>query len=175
MRAVGRWVWAVALLTAPALSPAQDRRELAYDAAAAHTRIVQNTRISVGDASDHILRIYDLRRKFTLRPPVFEGVRATQMWEQGVADTIDQSGTETAYVTFVLEDGNRVLGRYAGIVHSFRWPDGSRHYDHVGTITLTGGSGAFARLRGTVRVRAAVDPGADSNQIESKGAYWMEQ
>ena len=164
-----------ALLAYSALAAAQERQEIAYDAASAQARIVQSTRIAVGDAAEHALRIYDLRRTFTVRAPVFDGVRATQMWEQGVADTVDHNGNESAYVTFVMEDGSRVFGRYAGVVQSHRWPDGSRHYDHVGAITLTGGSGRFARLRGTIWVRAAVDPGADSNQIESKGTYWLER
>ena len=168
------WLLAAASLAVSALAAAQERQEIAYDAGNAQTRIVQSTRIAVGDAAEHVLRIYDLRRAFTGRAPVFDGVRATQMWEQGVADTVDHNGSESAYVTFVMEDGNQVLGHYAGVVQSYRWPDGSRHYDHVGVITLTGGSGRFARLRGAIRVRAAVDPGADSNQIESKGMYWLE-
>jgi len=163
-----------AALGLPTLAPAQQKQELAYDAAAAQVRYVQNTRLSVSDVPEHVLRIYDLRRTFTRRPPLFEGVGASEMWEQGVSDTVDQNGTETAYVTYLLQDGNKVFGRYAGVVQSFRWPDGSRHYDHVGTITLTGGTGAFARLRGAIRVRAGVDPGADSNQIDSKGVYWLE-
>ena len=31
-----------------------------------------------------------------------------------VFDLIDQSGTESGYGIFVLEDGNRVVGRYSG-------------------------------------------------------------
>jgi hypothetical protein len=170
-----RRMLAAAWLALPALAAAQERREIAYDAANAQVRVVQSTRVAVGDVAEHALRLYEVRRTFTGRAPVFDGTRATQMWEQGVADTVDHNGSESAYITFVLEDDNRVFGRYAGSVQSYRWPDGSRHYDHVGVITLTGGSGRFASLRGTIRVRAAVDPGADSSQIESKGSYWLER
>ena len=162
-----------ALLCLPAFVAAQQKQPLIYDAAAAQTRTVRDQRIAVDDLPDHILRIYDVRRTFSGRAPVFDGVRAIEMWEQGVADTVDRNGGESAYITFVLENGEKVLGRYAGVVQSFRWPDGSRHYDHVGSITLTGGSGRFAAVRGLIRVRAAIDPGADSSQIESRGEYWL--
>jgi hypothetical protein len=162
-----------ALLCLPVLVAAQQKQPLIYDAGAAQTRTVHDQRIAVDDVPDHVLRFYDVRRAFTGRAPVFDGVRAIEMWEQGVADTVDRNGSESAYITYVLENGEKVLGRYAGVVQSFRWPDGSRHYDHVGSITLTGGSGRFAGMRGLIRVRAAVDPGADSNQIESKGEYWF--
>jgi hypothetical protein len=162
----------LALLSATAL--AQQRQPLSYDAAAAETTYAANYRVAAGDVPDHLLRVFDLRRVFTRRPPMFQGVAAKEMWERGWADTIDQSGSESSYVTYLLEDGSKVFGRYVGTVSSFRWPDGSRHFDILGVITLSGGTGLFARLRGIVRIRASIDPGADSNQIESKGEYWME-
>ncbi len=154
---------------------AQQRQPLSYDAAAAETKYAANYRVTAGDVPDHILRVFDLRRVFTRHPPVFQGVAAKEMWERGWADSIDQNGSESSYVTYVLEDGNKVFGRYAGTVSSFRWPDGSRHFDMLGAITLTGGTGPLARIRGVVRIRASVDPGADSSQIESKGEYWLEE
>jgi len=154
---------------------AQDRQSVSYDAAAAETKYSANYRVTVGDVPDHILRIFELHRTFVRHPPIFQGVTAKEMWERGSADTIDQNGSESSYVTYLLEDGNKVFGRYSGAIKSFRWPDGSRHFDVQGVIALNGGTGSFACLRGTVRVRASLDPGADSNQIESKGEYWMEQ
>jgi hypothetical protein len=153
---------------------AQDRQSISYDVAAAETKYSANYRVTVGDVPEHLLRVFELRRTFARRPPIFQGVTAKEMWERGSADTIDQNGSESSYVTYLLEDGSKVFGRYTGIITSFRWPDGSRHFDVLGVIALNGGTGSFACLRGTVRVRASLDPGADSNQIESKGEYWME-
>jgi hypothetical protein len=153
---------------------AQDRQAISYDAATAETKYSANYRVIVGDVPEHVLRVFELHRVFAHRPPVFRGVTAKQMWERGSADTIDQNGSESAYVTYLLEDSNKVFGRYAGTITSFRWPDGSRHYDVLGVIVLNGGTGPFSGIRGTIRIRASVDPGADSNQIESKGEYWFE-
>ena len=148
---------------------------LSYDAAAAATATVKRYEVEVGDLPRHVLRLLDTRRVFARRPPVFDGVRATEMHERGTADLVDQSGSEFAYVTYLLEDGNRVFGRYTGTVRSARWPDGSWHHDIRGRIELTGGTGRFEALRGRVEVRYALDPGAESSQGESAGEYWFER
>jgi hypothetical protein len=168
--------FAVALLLVTGIADAADsgRRALSYDAAAADVAIIRQHELEIGDVPHHLLRVYDLRRVFTRRPAVFAGVAATQMRERGVADLIDQSGTQSAYVTYLLADGSRIFGRYTGTVLSSRWPDGSWHHEIRGRIELTGGSGPFQRLRGSVDVRYALDPGAESSQGESVGEYWFE-
>jgi hypothetical protein len=166
---------AILLLSRPAAAVEPERYPLSYDAAAAETAYVKHYHIEVGDVPQHVLRLYDLRRVFPRRPPVFSGVAATEMQERGTAELVDQSGSESAHVTYVLEDGNRVFGRYTGTVRTSRWPDGSRHYDIQGRIELTGGTGRFASLRGSVSVRFALDPGAESSQGESTGEYWFER
>jgi hypothetical protein len=168
-----------ALVLAIALGPAgaaeSSRLPLAYDAAAAQTAVVKRHEIEAGDVPRHVLRLLDIRRIFRRRPPVFDGVAATEMRERGTADLVDESGSESAYVIYLLADGNRVFGRYTGTVRSTRWPDGSWHHETDGRIELTGGTGRFAALRGQVRVRYALDPGADSSQGESAGEYWFER
>jgi hypothetical protein len=166
-------VLAVTLGQAGAAEPA--RQPLSYDAAAAQTAVVKRYEIEAGDVPRHVLRLLDVRRVFRRRPPVFDGVAATEMRERGTADLVDQSGTESAYVTYLLEDGNRVFGRYSGTLRSARWPDGSWHHEVQGRIELTGGTGRFERLRGQVQVGYVLDPGAESSQGESAGEYWFER
>ena len=154
---------------------AAEPRSVSYDLAAAVTRYTKEYRVEVGDALRHELRLYDLKREFGATAPVFDGLRATESRERGTADLLDQNGRESGYVVYVLEDGNRVFGRYEGTVRTRRWPDGSRHYDIHGTIELTGGTGRFGSIRGRLRVWQALDPGADSNQGAVEGEYWFER
>jgi len=171
---LGRCLAAVAAaLTGAALAGEPARHALSYDLSA-DARYVKRYRVEVGDVPLHLLEVYSRRRVFVPKAPVIEGVRATECEERGVFDLVDQSGTESAYVTFVLEDGNRVLGRYSGTLAARRWPDGSRHYDVHGTLALTGGTGRFGRIRGQLRIWQALDPGADSSQGEAEGEYWFE-
>jgi hypothetical protein len=148
-------------------------RALSYDLAA-EASYAKRLRVEVGDVPQHVLEVYSRSRVFARQPPLFDGVRAGECREQGVFDLVDQSGTESGYVTFVLEDGSRVLGRYNGILAARRWPDGSRHYDVRGTLELTGGSGRFGKIRGQLRIWQALDPGADSSQGQAEGQYWFE-
>lgn len=157
------------LLAGVAAARAESVHAVSYDPTAVRTRVIHDYRVTLQDAPAHLQRLYDLRQTFTGRAPAFAGVRAIEMLQQGVADTVDENGTETGYVTFLLEDGNRIFGRYAGTRKSHRWPDGSRHFDVEGDIELTGGDGAFAGARGKIHVRQTLDPGADSNQGEARG------
>jgi hypothetical protein len=130
-------------LFAAAHAAEPERHPLAYSLEGGATRYVRQYRVEVGDVPRHELRIFDLNRNFTRGTPVIDGVRLSGTHERGVADLVDQDGTENAYVIYMLEDGNRVFGRYSGTVRTRRWPDGSRHYDVRGTIELTGGTGRF--------------------------------
>ena len=168
-------VWAFVVFAAVVDAADFERHALAYDLGASAVRHVKQYRVDVGDVPKHVLRLYDLRRTFARNPPTFEGVRAVECLERGVSDLVDDSGTESGYVIFVLEDGNRIVGRYSGSASSRRWPDGSRHYDLRGTIELTGGTGRFERIRGAVQVWQALDPGADSSQGAAEGSYWFER
>jgi len=174
-RRFGQWLALLAVVVAGAAAAADsERHALAYDLAAADSSYVKRYRVEVGDVRHHTLEVYIRKRVFTRNPPAFAGVRASEAHEHGVADLVDQSGTDSGYVTFLLEDGSRVLGRYNGTVESRRWPDGSRHYDVCGTIELIGGSERFAKLRGQLRLWQALDPGADSSQGGAEGECWFE-
>jgi hypothetical protein len=166
---------AAALLFGAAQAAEPERHPLAYGLDGGATRYVRQYRVEVGDVPRHELRVFDLTRKFTHGTPVIDGVRLTETQERGIADLVDQDGRENAYVIYVLEDGNRVFGRYSGTVRTRRWPDGSRHYDVRGTIELTGGTGRFESIRGSVTVWQALDPGADSSQGAARGEYWFER
>jgi hypothetical protein len=163
----------VVFVAAQAAEP--ERYPLAYSLDPAATSYVRQYRVEVGDVPRHELRVFDLTRKFTRGTPMIDGVRLTETQERGIADLVDQEGSENAYVIYMLEDGNRVFGRYSGTVRTRRWPDGSRHYDVRGTIELTGGTGRFEAIRGSVTVWQALDPGADSSQGEARGEYWFER
>jgi|SRR5581483_6580216 len=168
-------IFAAMLLAASHALAATERVPLSYNPVASEIATIRRYQIEVGDVPRHVLRLYEIRRVFTHRPPVFDGVAATEMRERGTADVIDESGTQAAYVIYLLADGNQVYGRYGGTVQSSRWPDGSWHHDIRGRIDLTGGTARFAAVRGSVDVRYVLDPGAESSQGESAGEYWLER
>jgi len=172
-RSLGCSLVAAVIAVAAAARADAPRAGLTYDLSA-EPRYVKRYRVEVGDVPRHSLEVYSRQRVFALQPPVFEGVRVVECEEQGVFDLVDHSGTESGYVTFMLEDGSRVLGRYSGTLAARLWPDGSRHYDIRGTLELTGGSGRFDKIRGQLSIWQALDPGADSAQGRAEGEYWVE-
>lgn len=163
--------WLLPVVTAAA----DDRHSVAFDLGSAAIRYHKQYRLPVDDQPKHVLRIYEQSRQFVPGSFNLGSVAVTTIREWGSSDLVDENGTESAYVMFVLADANRVFGRYRGTVAIRRWPDGSRHYDIRGAIDLTGGTGAFEHIRGTIRTWQALDPDADSSQGRAEGEYWFER
>jgi hypothetical protein len=54
--------------------------------------------------------------------------------------------------------------------------DGSRRTTFSGVITLTGGTGRFKAVRGTIRAAGVFDASRQgSNETEFSGEYWLEE
>ncbi len=170
-----KWCAVLAWLLPVTVTAADNRQSVAFDLGSPAIHYHKQYRLLVDDRPKHVLRIYDLSREFAAGSFAFGSVAVTTMREWGTSDLVDENGTESAYVMFVLEDGNRVFGRYHGRVETRRWPDGSRHYDIRGAIDLTGGTGAFQYIRGTIRTWQALDPGADSRQGRAEGEFEFER
>jgi hypothetical protein len=165
----------LAWLLPVAAAAADGRHSVAFDLGSAAIHYHKQYRLPVDDQPKHTLRIYDLSREFAPGSFNLGSVAVTTIREWGSSDLVDENGTDSAYVMFVLADGSRVVGRYRGTVGTRRWPDGSRHYDIRGAIDLTGGTGAFEHIRGTINTWQALDPGADSSQGRAEGEYWFER
>src|SRR5258706_6216414 len=93
----------------PAVAAAADvRHPVGFDLGSAAIRYNKQYRLPVDDVPKHTLHIYDLSRQFA--PGLFNlgSVAVTTMRQWGSSDLVDENGSESAYVIFVMEDGNRV-------------------------------------------------------------------
>jgi hypothetical protein len=129
--------------------------------------------IDVGDVQGHQLRVYSVHSVYTQEAPVYEGVKAKESWLRALSDYTDSSGHAAGYTVTLLENGDKIFGRWEGITQTTVNADVSK-LTRVNTVTtLTGGTGKFKGIRGTVRGIATTDFKTASGT--SEGEYWFEQ
>ena len=95
-------------------------------------------------------------------------------WDRGYSDYIDGNGRNWGYLTFLLENGDKIYGRFDGNAQTVIAADGSKKSSGIGTATLSGGTGKFRGIRGTIRNSYVFDPGKGYNTGQAEGDYWIE-
>jgi hypothetical protein len=175
IRAAAVLVTACAFVTClPVHGRGQDRHKIAYKGLGADSRYTQEHVIDVGDVPGHQVRIVELRRIFSADPPVYENVRGVEEWARGYSDYTDGNGHGWGYIVVVMENGDKIFGRYDGTAQAVAGADGSRKITFTGVTTLTGGTGRFRSIRGTQRVNVVFDPKSGYNESQVDGEYWVE-
>ena len=163
----------LAMCMAPA-AWAQQKQKLVYQALAENTKYTQQHVIDVGDMPGHQVRIYEIQRKFPKDGPRFEGVQMVESWSRGYSDYIELNGPSTVYIENVMENGDRIFGRVQLISQgSPPAADGSRKSQSTIAGVITGGTGKFVGIRGTIRSSSAADIKAGVNSTQNEIEYWM--
>jgi len=157
---------------------AQQRHSVTTSVEASETTYTQQLAIEAGDTPNHLVRIYEIRRRHISTPLAFRDVKVTESWSRGTSDYTDSNGQTIGYVVYNLENGEHVFGRYTGTVQSTSRPDGTREFEYHGVTTLTGGTGLFRNIRGYFRdvTKGASKAGkALSNAATGEGEYWFDE
>jgi hypothetical protein len=162
----------------PASASEQQKYPITMSVEASETTYTQQLAIEVGDRPNHQVRIYEIRRHHERTPMLFRDMKIKESWSRGTSDYADHSGQTAGYSVYDLENGDRILARYTGTVHSLNRPDGTREYVYHGVTTFTRGTGAFRNIRGQMRdiTKGASRAGkALSNEGTGEGEYWFEE
>jgi hypothetical protein len=170
-------VLAVGLVLAvlrPSESWAQEKHRISLKGAPANTKYTQQYVIDVGDMPGHQVRVAENHVTYPDSPPMIEGIKVVEAWNRYSTDYTDLNGQLLGYGIFVLENGDKVFTRAAGTSQSVVKADGSRRTTFSGTSTITGGTGKFRNIRGTLRTSAVFDPKAGYIDSDTDGDYWLE-
>lgn len=153
---------------------AQEKQKYSFKQPAdAVSKYTQQLAIDVGDVPGHQVRVLELHTTYATEAPVYDGVKVKEGWLRGVSDYTDSSGHITAYTTALLENGDKIFGRYEGITKTTVAADGSKTTRTDAVTTLTGGTGKFRGIRGTIRGQGFTDFKAPSGGV-AEGEYWIE-
>ena len=153
--------------------PARSRRLVVFEAPAAANRFTRQFSIEVGDAPGHLLRVFELLRTYEEGAPIIEGLALKEAWIRGMTDFTDLNGLGTSYVTYVLDNGERIYARGNFLAHRLPRADGEEMLRNMTELTITGGTGRFLAIRGLVRAET-LSNNLTFNQNRSEMEYWME-
>jgi hypothetical protein len=154
---------------------AQQRYKISGKMLAENTKYTQQFAIDVGDVPGHQVRIFEMDRTFPKDPPLFLGLKVVKLWIRGFSDYINLNGRAGEYSIFVLENGDKVFARNDSVSQTTVNPDGSKRSTAANVAVITGGTGKFLGIRGTIRFSAVFDPKTGLNENEFEGEYWMEK
>jgi len=154
---------------------AQEKHRISGRMLAENTKYTQQYAIDIGDVPGHQLRVFEMHRTFPKDPPKFLDVAVKELWIRGYSDYIDLNGRAGEYSIFVLENGDKVFARNESVSQTVINPDGTKRSTAANVAAITGGTGKFIGMRGTMRFAAVFDPKTGMNENQFEGEYWIEK
>ncbi|KDP87470.1 hypothetical protein CF70_001170 [Cupriavidus sp. SK-3] len=154
--------------------PIQQKHMISFQTHNEHTRYTEQHTIDLPDTPGHQIRMFEIHRTFPKDPPVFAGVPAKESMTRGQTDLVGSDGRVLGYVVYVLENGDKIFGKYEGTAQGAAGQLNGRR-TMVGNTTLTGGTGKFHTIRGTLHATTVAEPLRNYNESKNEGVYWMEK
>lgn len=164
---------ATGLVAAP--TSAQEKHKFSFTTPPGASVYTQQHEIEVGDIPGHKIRIYETRAKYTGEAPSYAGTKVVEYWTRATSDYTDGSGRASGYGVAVLENGDKIFSRYDVLTHTVVESDGSRRTSVATVATLTGGTGKFSTIRGTLRSAGGTDFTRGTTGSKTEGEYWFEK
>jgi hypothetical protein len=148
---------------------AQQKQKISYKVAPSASTYTQQHAIDVGDVPGHQIRVYEVRYTFAAEGPAFDGVKVTEAWSRATSDYVDGTGNGSGYTVYNMQNGEKVFGRYELIAQTSVGAEGAKKTTFSTVTTLTGGTGKFRGIRGTLRTTGGTDfKAGPSSQTEGE-------
>lgn len=151
---------------------AQEKQKFLFKAPPGVTKYEEQHAIDVGDVPGHQVRVWSAHSVYAQEAPVYDGVKVKEAWGRGLSDYTEGNGRVAGYSITLLENGDKIFGRFEATTQTTVNTDGSKVTKSYGVTTLTGGTGKFKSIRGTLHNVSIIDFKTSDQVIE--GEYWIE-
>jgi hypothetical protein len=152
---------------------AQQKQKYYFKTPPGVAKYTQQPTIDVGDVPGHQLRLVEAHSVYTNEAPMYDGVRVKESWTRAVTDYTDGTGNGSGYTLAVLENGDKIFGRYEVVNQTTIGSDGTKVAKGSTVNILTGGTGKFKGIRGTLR-GSIVSDFKSLSDVVYEGEYWIE-
>jgi len=92
-----------------------------------------------------------------------------------MSDYTDGSGRAFGCGIIILETGDKIFSRYDVLTHTVVEKDGSRKTSIASVANITGGTGKFSTIRGTLRTAGGTDFARGTTGAKTEGEYAFEK
>jgi hypothetical protein len=154
---------------------AQEKHRYFFKTPEGVAKYTQQHVIDVGDLPGHQVRVFELHTKYAGDAPAYDGVKVAEIWTRGMSDYTNGSGHAQQYSVNVLENGDKIFTRGEVLISTAIAADGSRTSKVTNIVTLTGGTGKYKGIRGTLRASALTDFKTGTSNTVTEGEYWFEK
>ena len=165
---------AACLVLSPGEAFAQQKHKYLFNAPPGTTKYTQTHLVEVGDVPGHQIRIAELQSKYPGEAPVYDGLKVVEARGVLVSNYIDGNGNAFSYTVSTLENGDKIFLRTEILAHT-TVVDGARRTTFTSVATLTGGTGRFKGIRGTLRGSGFTDLKTGTSGTQTEGEYWFEK
>jgi len=170
--------WILAALSSAPTWAQQQKQPITMSAEGLKSRYVQQHIIDVDDVAGHQIRILEIQRTYEPdKQPVVDGEHITEMWVRSFSNYTGGIGPTWGYTTWLTEKGNKIFVEASGTSESQVSQTGSKSGTYHGASRIVGGTGRFAKIRGTLVdvSKFDTDPKSGFSDIDTHGEYWFEQ
>ncbi len=94
----------------------QQKQQVSFKIPAENAKYIVSQNVDVGDAPNHIVRVFEARATLPNNAPAISGLKLAELWQRGTTDIIDGNGSGTNYFVFVAENGDKFFVRNAAII-----------------------------------------------------------
>jgi len=136
---------------------AQQKHKFSFKAPPGTTKFTQTHLMEVGEA------------------PVYDGLKVVEARGVLVSDYVDGSGNAMTYTVNTMENGDKIFTRGTVMALTTIGSDGARRTSFTSVVALTGGTGKFIGIRGTLRGSGFSDMKTGTSGTQTEGEYWLEK
>jgi hypothetical protein len=154
---------------------AQEKHRYFFKPPPGTSKYTQTHVLEVGDVPRHQLRIAELQSKFGEEAPVYDGVKVREARAIIFSDYVAGTGNAILHTVSTLENGDKVYSRGNIMARTAAGADGGPRVTFTTVTTLTGGTGRFKAIRGTLWTTGFSDLKTGTSGTQTEGEYWFEQ
>jgi hypothetical protein len=147
---------------------AQQKEQASFKATPENSKITQGMNIDVGDAPNHIIRIFEVHRAYPSNAAVIAGLKLVEEWNRGFTEFTAGYGSANTHIIYVMENGDKMFARSVNVIEP-----ASGKFTTKGVGTITGGTGKLAGAQGVVRLTTTFDPKTGYNDGQTEIEYWL--
>jgi hypothetical protein len=147
---------------------AQEKQHVSFKSPAESSKYTQQLNVDVGDAPNHIVRVFEIHHTYANDAPIINGLKLVESWERATGDRFDGNGDGTDYLVFVMENGDKFFARMSLAVQNVAGKLSATNVGHI-----TGGTGKFAGMQGIVRGAANFNYTTGFNENQTDIEYWF--